>query len=298
MPTTLITGAGGYIGRHLVARLIAADQRPRCLVRQGGRTDMLPAGKVDIASGDITDPASLPAAVQGVDAIVHLASVVANVKQSGSVNYAAINDTGTANLVAAAKAAGVKHFIYVGGIGTVPGDEHSYIRTRWNAQQRVIESGIPYSVLQPSILFGDRSAFFVALADLMKIAPIVPVPGNGALKFQPVWVEDVVTCLMQLLEEGPKNAIIEIGGPAYYTYDQLLDLIAKTLGKRRFKLHVPLPLMSLGVAAMQTVLPKPPATTATLELFGADNTTRLDAIPSRFGFQPKHLATDMAEHGI
>jgi len=236
--------------------------------------------------------------VQGVDAIVHLASIVANVKQSASVNYASINDTGTANLVAAAQAAGIKHFIYVGGIGTVPGDERSYIRTRWNAQQHVIASGIPYSIVQPSILFGDGSAFFVALADLMKIAPIVPVPGNGALRFQPVWVEDVVTCLMKLLEEGPKNEIVEIGGPDYYTYDQLLDVIAKTLGKRRFKLHVPLGLMSLGVAAMQAVLPNPPATTATLELFGADNTTRLDAIPSRFGFQPKQLAADMAERGI
>jgi NADH dehydrogenase len=267
-------------------------------VRQGGRTDRLPADKVDYVTGDITAPPTLPAAVEGTDSVVHLASVVANVKEGGSVSYSQINDQGTANLVQAARTAGVRHLIYLSGVNTVPGDEGSYIRTRWNAEQHVKNSGIPYSILEPSILFGDGSAFFVALADLAKVAPIVPVPGNGKLRFQPVWVEDVVTCIVTLMAEGGKNETIPIGGPAFYSYDDLLDMAFKAIGKRRLKLHLPLPLMKLGAAVMQTVLPNPPATTATFELFTSDNVATLDSIPKRFGFQPKSLAQDMAEHGF
>ena len=187
--------------------------------------------------------------------MVHLASVVANVKETSTVNYARINDQGTAHLVKATQSAGVKHFIYLGGVNTLPGSDGSYIRTRWNAEQHVKQSGLPYSILEPSILFGDHAAFFTALADLARRAPIVPVPGNGALRFQPVWVEDVVTCITMLLAEGGKDETIPIGGPAFYSYDDLLDLIFKTLGKNRIKLHVPLPLMKLGAGAMQAILP-------------------------------------------
>jgi NADH dehydrogenase len=296
--TILVTGATGYIGRHLVLRLVERGDRPRCLVRPGARIDMLPQGNVEILQGDITNPASLPGAVQGVDAVVHLASVVANVKESATVNYARINDRGTADLVQAASAAGVRQFIYLSGVNTVPGAPGSYIRTRWNAEQHVKNSGIPYSILEPSILFGDHAAFFTALADLLRVAPIVPVPGNGTLRFQPVWVEDVATCLLLLLEEGGKNETIAIGGPDFYSYDALLDLIATTTRKRRLKVHVPLPLMKLGAASMQAVLPRPPVTTAALDLFLDDNVATLNAIPARFGFQPKSLAQEMADHGI
>jgi len=297
MATIAITGATGYIGRHLVQRLVARGERPRCLVRAGAKTDALPAGKVDVVAADVTDAAALPAALAGADAVVHLASVVANVKQTAKVNYARINDTGTANLVKAAKDAGVGHFLYLSGIGTVPGAEGSYIRTRYNAEGHVKTGGMPYSILEPSILFGDGSAFFVALAGLAKLAPIVPVPGNGKLRFQPVWVEDVVTCIVALLDEGGKDETLQLGGPEYYTYDQLLDQVFKAIKKSRPKLHLPMPLMELGAVAMQ-ILPTPPVTPATLELFGDDNITSLDAIPRRFGFAPKSLATDMAEHGI
>jgi uncharacterized protein YbjT (DUF2867 family) len=296
--TILVTGATGYIGRHLVSRLVERGERPRCLVRPGARIDMLPQGKIEIVQGDITNQPGLPGAVQGVDVVVHLASVVANVKESATISYERINDHGTADLVQAAKETGVQHLIYLSGINTVSGAPGSYIRTRWNAEQHVKNSGIPYSILEPSILFGDHAAFFVSLAQLARMTPIVPVPGTGTLRFQPVWVEDVVTCILKLLDEGGKNETIAIGGPEFYSYDALLDLICKATGKRRLKLHLPMPLMRIGAASLQAVLPRPPVTTAALDLFIDDNVATLNAIPSRFGFQPKSLAQEIAEHGI
>ena len=296
--TILITGATGYIGRSLVKRLVERGQRPRCMTRSGTATKALPAAKVEIVRGDLTDPASLSAATRGVEAVVHLASVVANEKQTRLLNYARINDQGTADLVAAAGSAGVGHFLYLSGVNTVPGAEGSYIRTRYNAEQHVKNSGIPFSILEPSILFGGGAAFFTALAGLAKVAPIVPVPGNGKLRFQPVWVEDVVTCIVALLDQGGKNETIAIGGPEFYSYDELLDLVFKTIGKRRIKLHMPMPLMKIGAASMQAILPHPPVTTAALDLFAEDNVATLNAIPERFGFKPKSIAVELAERGI
>jgi uncharacterized protein YbjT (DUF2867 family) len=300
MATIVITGATGFIGRHLVARLVAQGERPRCIVRQGAKLDRFPADKVEIVRGDIIDRSTLPSAMRGADSLVHAAAVVANLKQSKTVNYRQINAVGTANVVDAAREAGVRHFIHMGGMKTVPGKANSYMRTRFDGEQSVKSGDMPYTILQPSILFGDGAAFFSALAGLAKVAPVVPVPGDGRLRFQPIWVEDVVTCITKLLAEEGRNETIPIGGPAYYTYDQLLDLIFATLRKRRIKLHMPMPLMTLATASMQFVLPGPPVTTATLELFssGLDNIGPLDAVPARFGFAPKSLEIELREHGL
>lgn len=300
MTTILVTGATGYIGRHLVARLVEAGEQPRCLVRPGSGRPALPQSQITTVNGDITEPSSLPAALRGVEVVIHLAAVVANVKQTGSINYQRINDEGTAHLVGAARAAGARHFIHMGGINTIPGAPNSYIRTRYRGELQVKGGGIPYSILQPSILFGDGSAFFVSLAELVKVAPIVPVPGDGKLRFQPIWVEDVVTCILRLVAEDGRNETIPVGGPAQYSYDELLRLVCKTVGKRRLLVHVPLPLVGLGALGMEYVLPHPPLTRAALELFsaGLDNIATLTAVPARFGFIPKSLVEDLAEHGI
>ncbi|HVC81861.1 MAG TPA: NAD-dependent epimerase/dehydratase family protein [Chloroflexota bacterium] len=297
MDTILITGATGYIGRHLVARLAARGAHPRCLLRSSSGRGALPEGAEPVA-GDLGDPASLDAAMKRVTAIVHLAAVVANLKQSKTVSYRGVNDEGTANLVRAARRSGVAHFVHLGGLNTIPGSANSYIRTRYNGEQHVRTGGIPYSILQPSILFGDGSQFFTTLADLARRSPILPVPGNGRLRFQPIWVEDVVTCLLALLDEGGRDETVGVGGPAYYTYDQLLDLIGARIGKRRPKVHLPLPLVTPAAAVMERLLPRPPVTVAALELFASgDNVTSLDSVSARFGFQPRSLEEQLRGQG-
>jgi NADH dehydrogenase len=295
-----ITGARGYIGRHLVARLVAKGVRPRCLIRPASDLAGLPAVRIEVVRGDVTDARSLPALLEGVDFVVHAASIVANIKQTRRDTYRQTNEQGTANLVVEARAMGVRRLIYMGGMNTVPAAAGSYMRTRFEAEQQVRQGRVPYAILQPSILFGSGSAFFAALAGLVRLAPVVPVPGNGRMRFQPIWVEDVVSCIEGLLVAGHDDETVPVGGPAAYTYDQLLDLVIKALGKRRLKLHMPLALMRAGALAMQVVLPRPPVTAATLELFalGADNVTRLDAVAWRFGIEPQPLDAYLQAHGL
>ncbi len=138
----LITGPTGYIGRHLVARLVQQGERPRCLVRDPKRAaTILPAGSVEFVQGDTTQPATLEAAVRDVDTIVHTAFITADHKQSPGNHYETTNVEGTANLIKAARAAGVKRIIEISGLGTKPDKPGSYMQGRYLAERMLKESG-------------------------------------------------------------------------------------------------------------------------------------------------------------
>jgi uncharacterized protein YbjT (DUF2867 family) len=134
---------------------------------------------------------------------------------------------------------------------------------------------------------------------LIRTAPVVPVIGTSQRKFQPIWVEDVAQCLIkQIREESRNGKTYVVGGPEQLTYGDILDMLAHALGKKRLKVPTPLPLAYLGAALMQTVLPKPPITTAALTLFTFEQTTDLNAVECDFGFQPLSWRTYLAEHGV
>src|SRR5579871_6517411 len=118
----LITGATGYIGRHLVSRLIQEGERPRCLVRDIQRASSLfPGDRAELVQGDTTNAASLRVAMQGVETVVHAAFITADHKQSVGNNYETTNVDGTANVLKAARDAGVQRVIEISGLGTKPG---------------------------------------------------------------------------------------------------------------------------------------------------------------------------------
>jgi uncharacterized protein YbjT (DUF2867 family) len=295
--TVLVTGASGYVGRRLVPALIAAGHPVRGLVRDPA-TANLPAG-AEVVQGDVTDLTSLSAACAGVDAIVSLAAITADRKPPRG-GYDSVNAVGVENLVAAAKAAGVGRIVHMGGIDTSTGAPGPYLVGRRRGEQAVIGSGIPWAILQPSIMFGGPdSAFVHAMANLVRRAPVVPVPGDGKLRLQLVYVDDVARCLVALVDDDAKlGSRHPIGGPEELTYDEQLDVIGSALGKEHVrKVHLPLGLMRVQASLMQ-VLPKPPLTPAALELFASDNVAGVDAIPAGFDFEPRSFRAHLAEHGL
>ena len=297
----LITGATGYIGRHLVARLVEKGERPRCLVRNLSRAaDILSADKVELVQGDTTNPTSLEAAVQGIDTIVHTAFITADHKQSSGNQYEATNVQGTANLITAAKAAGVKHMIEISGLGTKPDKPGSYMQGRYLAEKMLKESGLDWTIIQPSVLFGKDAPFIKGLADLIRTSPVVPLIGGGKVMFQPIYVEDVVTVIMQVLDDPARTngKTYTIGGPAYYSFTQVIDALMHTMHKTRIKAPAPSSLVGLGSAVMEMVLPKPPLTKAAMTLFTFDNTTDLNSVERDFGFAPMSFTHYLDEHGV
>src|SRR5690348_10599982 len=139
----LITGSTGFVGRHLVKRLVAAGEQPRCLVRnQQKASQTLPGDKVEVALGDTTQPDTLEPAMQGVETVVHSAFITADIKERRDASYRGVNVDGTRNVVEAAKRAGVKKIVLVSGLGTKPDKPGSYMQGRYLAEQYIKESGL------------------------------------------------------------------------------------------------------------------------------------------------------------
>jgi uncharacterized protein YbjT (DUF2867 family) len=200
--------------------------------------------------------------------------------------------------MAAAAKAEVRRAVLVSGLGTRPAPEGTYMATRWAMEEAVRKSGIPYVIVQPSVQFGDDGEFVAALARLARVSPVVPAITSSHDLFQPIWVEDVVTCIeASVNEDRLVGREVAIGGPEHLTFRQILDTILEAMGKRR--LVAPLPIGLARVQArLMAFLPKPPLTSATLELFSFENATELDAVQRTFGFEPRSFRRHLEEHGI
>jgi uncharacterized protein YbjT (DUF2867 family) len=298
----LITGATGFIGRQLVARLVAQGERPRCLVRDIPRAArVLPVNDVELVQGATTQPATLIEAVRGVDIIVHAALMTADRKQSEGNHYEETNVGGTSNLILAAKAAGVTRMVEISGLGTKPDKPGSYMQGRYLSEKMLIESGLAWTIIRPSVLFGKGAPFIKGLVDLIKTAPVLPLLGGGKVRFQPIFVEDVVTVITKVLAdpEHTNGKIFTIGGPDYYSFSRILDLLLQTTHTTfRPKVYAPMSLVGVGAAVMEAVLPNPPLTKAAVTLFSFDNITDLDSVERDFGFQPQSFSTYLETQGV
>ncbi len=297
----LITGATGYIGRHLVSRLVAQREHPRCLVRNINRAaGSLSTENVELVQGDTTQPTSLEGAMRGVDTIVHTAFITADRKQSAGNRYEVTNVQGTLNLIKAAQNAGVKRIIEISGLGTKPDKPGSYMQGRYLAEKMLKESGINWTIIQPSILFGKDAPIIKGLTDLIRSSPVVPLIGGGKVKFQPIYVEDVVTVIVKVLADPASTTgkTYTIGGPEYYSFTQIINVLLQAMHKNRLKVYAPIPLVGIGAALMEAVLAKPPLTRAAMTLFSFDNTADLNSVERDFGFVPISFATYLKEQGV
>lgn len=292
----LVTGGSGFVGGHFLERQAAKREPVRALVR---REDARVPEGADVAVGDVTKPDTLAPALAGVDVIVHAAAITGNLKEPYGGAYDDVNRVGTQNLVAAAKAAGVRRLVVMSGLGTRAAPPGTYMATRWGLEEAVRGSGIPFVILQPSVLFGDGSEFVAALASLIRTSPIVPILGSGDLLFQPLWVEDLVRCLVKACsDDSLLGSAYALGGSEQLTFREVVEAIALAMGKRRIFVPVPLAIAGVQARVMSALLPRPPLTPAALELFNFDNATSIDAVDRVFGFHPAGFRAHLSEHGI
>lgn len=297
----LITGATGYIGQHLVQSLLAQGEHPRCLVRDPQKAARLfPGTQVELVQGDTIHPETLSEAVKGVDTIVHAAFLTADRKQGPGNHYAETNVEGTVHLLQAATSVHVTRVIEISGLGTKPAKPGSYLQGRYLAEKMLKESDLDWTIIQPSVLFGKDAPFIRGLSGLIRTSPIVPLIGGGKLLFQPIYVEDVVRVVLQVLAEPARHSrkTYTIGGPEYYSFTQIIDALLHTMHKSRLKVPAPRLLVGIGAAAMEALLPKPPLTKAAMALFSFDNITDLKGVERDFGFSPVSFSTYLEEHGI
>lgn len=282
-----ITGSTGFVGRHIAKELCSRGLKVRCLVRASSDLAPLAGLPVEICRGDITDEASLQPALQGAVSVVHLVAIIRETKEA---TFEAINLSGTRNLVQAAKKMGVKRLVYMSNLGAGPDKRFPLLYTKWRAEEEVRSSGIDFTILRPSVMFGRGDGFVCVLADIIKRLLLVPVIGSGRTKFQLISVEDVATCVAEsLTNRRTVNQIIPLGGPEHLAYEEIIDLIIEKLKLGRRKVHVPVPLMQAVVWTAEKSSLKPPITSAQLAMLTRDNVTDLGVVERVFGFKPLSL---------
>ena len=287
----LVTGATGFVGRRVVGALASAGHAVRALVHTESRASVLSANDVETVHGDIREPQSLARACEGVDAVVHLVAVV---RERGDLTFRRVNYEGTRNMLDAAASAGVGRFVQASTLGVTSDPTVRYLHSRWMAEEEVVRGPLQHAVVRFSVGFGEGDEFFNILAALVKLSPLVPVAGDGTARFQPIAVEDIARCLVSACtKEESAGSVMEAGGPEHLTYDEMLDLVALTLGARIAKVHVPLPLMMPGAALVEAFSPRPPVTREQLKMLRGDNTTSLDSVKEAFGFEPRPIGGNL-----
>ena len=288
--TVLVTGASGFIGRHVCAELVKVGHPVRGLARQVPVRKNRVEGVEYIRGVDISDVVTLtPEMFKDVDAIIHLVGIIAEVKRKGQT-FQRIHVEGTRNIVDEAKRAGFDgRFIYMRAIGAALNAPAEYSRTKYQAERIVIGSECPYTIFRPSLVIGPDGEFIAQMKDLvLHNGPVIPVPGSGFNLFQPVWVDDLVQCVVKSLVMGETiNQIYEIGGATQLSFNELIRGIAKSLGKpKKPLLHAPIPLLYAAAAVMEKILPKPPVTRDQLKNLALDNITLSQDIKELFGVNP------------
>ncbi len=281
-----MTGANGFVGRHAVARLLRGGHDVRALIseRPGAEKELPDSGarNLDVRRADVRKPDSLRGAFDDIEAVVHTVAVPTERKQ----RFAEVNVAGVAHVVAEARRAGVGRIVHMGALGADPASPYPYLRSKGEGEALVTGSGIGHVVLQPSLLFGEGDDFFPRLAFSL-IFPVVPVPGNGKARFQPIHVDDMAQALAAAVERREISGVYEIGGAERVTYDEMLAETMRATGRRRPTLHVPVPLMKLPAVVMGLVMADPPVTVAQLDLLAVDNTPRQNALEPVFGVHPR-----------
>ncbi len=287
----LMTGGTGFVGTHLSIELASRSYKAVCLARDPKKAAPLAQKGVSFVKGDVTDPATLPPAFKDVDTVIHLVGILV---ESKGATYRRVHVEGTRNVVNACLKAGVRRYIHISALGTRKDAVSEYHKTKWEAEEIVRSSGLDYTILRPSVMFGEGDKFTNTFASAMRLSPFVIVPGNGKNRMQPVFVKDVAKALAASVGmEATKGNTYEIAGPIALSFDEIIDAIAGAIGRKRLKVHAPMPLMRVGAAVMEKTLSYPPLTRDALLMLEEDNVTDKNALPDVFGIKPTGLAEGM-----
>ena len=296
MPTVLVTGANGFVGSHAIPAVLDAGHRVLALVRDDkgadavlGRLSDAQRANVEIRRGDVTRPDSLPDAFAGADAVLHLAAIARDWDNGQTLRL--VNTEGTRNVVAAMRTAGVHRLVHVGALGVVDEPDLHYASSKAKAMAIVRESGLRWTILAPSLLFGPRDGFFNILAGLVRMSPgIVPITGKGLAKFQPLAIEDLAkACAMAVGDDAFIGKELLLGGPRYWTYREIVEEVLRGMGKKRLLVPMPVAVIRLVAGVSEAIHLPFPVATDQLRQLRYDNIGPIESVKTGFGFDPRPM---------
>jgi len=305
-----VFGGAGFIGRHLVHRLVKAGATVRVACRDTEAAlfmkPMGDVGQVVLVKADIKSDESVANAVNGAQTVVNLVGLLA---ESGKQSFENVHAAGAERIAKAAKAAGARNMIQISAIGANAGSESLYARTKAAGEKAVKAAFKGAVIIRPSIVFGPEDGFFNLFSSIARLSPVLPVfgcpafpkislfsekglahidlYGDGGTKFQPVYVGDVADAIVACIDnDEARGGTFELGGPTVYSSVELMQLLLKTIDRKRWLLPIPFWVLMIE-GWFLGLLPKPLLTVDQVKLLKTDNVVgKRSKKLSSLGIQP------------
>ena len=287
----LVTGGTGFVGQALLRKLAEYEYSTRMLLRPSLHSPSLPRGvDVQAAICSFQDPDGLRSAFNGVKVIYHLAS--SEWRYRGKQRYRVEDDAeDTRRLCQAAVQAGVERIFYVSHLGAELASAYPLLRSKAVAEDHIRRSGLDYTIIRSAIAFGQGDHFTTYLARLIRGLPFIfLVPGDGENLLQPLWVEDLATCLVWAQDlPDMHNQVLSIGGPEMLTFNQVAKAVMNASGAHRRSLHVHAAYMRMLTHSLESGRRQLPTSEHWLDYLSANRICALDAVPRLFKLIPSRF---------
>lgn len=286
-----VLGGSGFIGRYVVERLADQGAVVTVAVRDPeGAKFLKPLGQVGQVAPiavNVRDTAALARAVEGADAVINLVGIL---YKTGRQTFKTLHTDVPAAIGRVCADAGVARLVHVSAIGAQTSAWSEYLRSKGAGEEALREHFPGATILRPSVLFGPEDRFFNLLGALARVLPVLPLYGGGKTRFQPVYVGDVATAIVNALADASAaGKTYELGGPAIYTYAELMEIVLKHT--RRKRLLVPVPFFVGEIqATFLGLMPKPLLTRDQILSLKTDNVVSEGALTlADLGVQPTAL---------
>ena len=288
--TVAVAGGTGFVGGAIAAELHRRGHRVVVLSHRGESARGPLPDDVEIRTADVADPASLEPALAGVDALV-IALAFANSPMESprkGRTFEAVDAQGTERLVSAAIAAGVGRLVYISGAGAAPDAGRHWFRAKWRAEVAVRASGITFTIIRPTWIFGPRDVSLNRFLGFARRLPFVPLTNTGGQLLAPVFVDDVAGLAADaLVDPAAADQVFELGGPETMTMREVVRRALRVAGFRRPILPGPTPLLKLAAWPM-SFLPTPLLTPSAVDFINQPATVDLGPLLERM---PRQLTT-------
>ncbi len=268
-----ITGATGFVGRHVTAELLARGHEVFAGARDIAKVGRIFGKKVAPITSDFNDKDSIRRAMAAVmpDAVVHLIGIISEARSKG-ITFDSVHRQIPMNLYGAAKEHDIRKAVHMSALGVHPDAPSYYHKSKLAAEQYLRGSGISFTVFRPSLIIGPEQKLFSDMKRFTGIAPIVPLPGGGEHLMQPVDVRDVACAFASSLEkEETDNVVYELCGPDVKSFRSMLEAFFSVLQRSVYFMNLPAGAMRAAGMVAETLMDNPPVSSDLIRMMWKDN---------------------------